>query len=62
MLDALRLVGVLIAMRGGGEGWEWEGGRHLGCTFRRIPVGFRRKLAESHRQEKCESLKHRNAL
>ena len=53
MLDALRLVGVLIAMRGGGRAGSGRGaGRHLGCTFSRIPVGFRRKLAESHRQEK----------
>ena len=34
----------------------------LGCAFRRISAGFRRKLAKSHRQEKCESSKHRNAL
>jgi hypothetical protein len=33
------------------------------CPFDRILAGFvRRKLAKRHRQEKCERLKHRNAL
>ena len=34
----------------------------IGWAFRWIFAGFRLKLAKSHRQEKCESLKHRNAL